>query len=134
MVTSSGKTEGSLFDFVPPEDQLIAREIGNQSDRGAAIVASAAIEDELEMALEKRLIIDPGPLKNSLFGGYGPLASFGAKIDLGRAVGLYSSDALNDLHTIRKIRNEFAHIRHPRDFNDQRIRALCMNLRGVLFL
>jgi hypothetical protein len=43
-------------------------------------------------------------------------------------VGLCSKEACKELHTIKDIRNEFAHKGLTRDFNSQRVRDLANNL------
>src|SRR5579875_319519 len=64
----------------------IRLELQTQSDRGAAILGGAYVESILEGAIKARLIdlkINEGQtLFGRLFTGYGPLATFSAKIDV----------------------------------------------------
>jgi len=48
-------------------------------------------------------------VSNTMFSGYGPLASFSSKIDMAYSFGLITKSEAEDLHIIRKIRNECAH-------------------------
>jgi DNA-binding MltR family transcriptional regulator len=83
-------------------------EMEGQSDRGVAIVGAAWIEEAMSAAIESFLLHDTKAWQR-LFGGNGPLASFSAKIDLSRLLGLISDIIKSDLHIIREVRNEFAH-------------------------
>jgi hypothetical protein len=101
-------------------------ELDQDNDRAAAIVGAVFVEESLTTLVSKRLnrnqkIID------ELFRTSGPLGPFSTKIDMGFLLGLYSDAACNELHTLRRIRNEFAH-QHARDFTYQRIRDLANNL------
>ena len=48
-------------------------------------------------------------LHESILGMEGPLQSFGARIKLGQALGLYGEVTRRNLDLIRKVRNDFAH-------------------------
>ena len=103
-------------------------EIKKQRDRGAAIIAASVLEDHLLAAIQSRLHRND-TIESKIFKGYGPLASFSAKIDLGFLLGLYSSTSHKQIHRIREIRNEFAHNLAPLSFNSQRIKAFCAHFR-----
>jgi DNA-binding MltR family transcriptional regulator len=102
-------------------------DIENSSDRAAAIVAAAFLEDHLAIALKRHFHQDEKIL-NETFRSSGPLGSFSAKINMAFLVGLCSKEACKELHTIKDIRNEFAHKGLTRDFNSQRVRDLANNL------
>jgi hypothetical protein len=102
-------------------------EIDRSDDRAAAIVAAAFLDDHLTIALKTRLHQDEEILKD-FFRPSGPLGSFSAKIDLAFLIGLCSRETCKELHTIRDIRNAFAHKGLTRDFNSQRVRDLANNL------
>jgi len=55
----------------------------------------------------------------------GPLASFSAKIDLAYLMRIITADIREKLHTIRRIRNEFAHNLAPLTFESPKIRSMC---------
>lgn len=103
----------------------LGKEINKQRDRGAAIIAAAVLEDHLLAVIKAKLTTDE-KIEDKMFRGYGPLASFSARIDLGLLLGLYEKDFHKDLHRIREIRNEFAHNLAPLSFrSSQQIRDLC---------
>ena len=99
-------------------------------DRSTAIVISSLVAGCLETAIKHELV-DNKALFNSFFKGSGPLASFSAKINMAVLLGLFDETSGKVLHTIRRIRNSFAHDAYPLDFKSQRITALCQNLMGV---
>jgi DNA-binding MltR family transcriptional regulator len=102
-------------------------EIEKQSDRGAAIVATAFLEERLNECIRACLADDPQIIKN-LFRGSGPLAALATKIDLGYLLGIYRKRMHRQLITIRDIRNKFAHHTRPLSFTTEDVAALCRNL------
>lgn len=115
---------------------VLSVELRAQTDRGAAIVAAAWLEDAISFALKNYLKSHAESWKR-LFDGSGPLATFSAKIDLSRLVGLITDGVRSDLHMIRDIRNEFAHqVAHRTaheqlSFDTQHIRDKCLALQSV---
>lgn len=114
----------------------LLEEIQEQSDRGAAIVAVAWVEESITAALESFLHADSNSWKR-LFTGSGPLANFSSKIDLSRLLGLLTDTVRSDLHIIREIRNEFAHqVAHKTSytklaFSTAHIKDKCLALKCV---
>ena len=115
---------------------VLAEELEGESERAAAIVGAAWVEDSLGGALASFLIPHAEAWK-SLFSGSGPLATFSTKIDLACLVGMISEAIRSDLHSIRQVRNEFAHqiahrVQHTRlGFATQHLRDRCLSLRCV---
>jgi DNA-binding MltR family transcriptional regulator len=115
------------------EEAKAIHELDNTSDRAAAIVAGAILDDRLEETL-KGLMVDhqknaSTSVHNNMFRSSGPLGSFSAKVDLCLMIGLFSPEAWRDLDYVREIRNEFAHRVGAHDFGADRIRGLCGNLK-----
>jgi DNA-binding MltR family transcriptional regulator len=111
-----------------PSKRSIVEELEQQTDRGAAIIGAAFVENLLRQAVESRLRGDTAIEKraaNRLFGTTGPLSPFSAKIDLGLLLGLYREEVRGDLHRIREVRNQFAHDEEPRDFAYPKISEHC---------
>ena len=108
-------------------DKPIIKEISEQTDRGAALIAAAYLEERLTDAIKARLVRDPD-IEGRLFKGTGPIAAFSTKIDLAFQLGIYENDIRRLLHTVRNIRNGFAHRPEPLKFDSQRIHDLCMNI------
>jgi DNA-binding MltR family transcriptional regulator len=114
----------------------LVEEMNDQSDRGAAIVGAAWLEESISAALESFLHSHPKSWER-LLGGNGPLGTFSAKIDLSRLLGLTTDAIWSDLHILRDIRNQFAHqVAHKTDqsklnFKTPHIRDKCLALRCV---
>lgn len=98
-----------------------AKELENQSYRGAALIAAAVLDEILEMLLSRRLIDVGSDRHDALFGRGKPLDAFSAKIELGYALGRYGNKARIQLETIRDVRNRFAHRIEPLKFTDPKI-------------
>ena len=101
-------------------------EIEKQTDRGAAIIGASYLEDRLDEAIRSRFV--PGNKTKRDILKAGSLASFYSKIDMAFLLGFVGPEAHRDLHKIRKIRNRFAHVVEPLDFNDSWIADKCRTL------
>jgi hypothetical protein len=109
------------------EFRSMMAEIQSGSDRAAAIVAAACVEDQLGEALRVVMEKDETVIRD-MFRSSGPLGSFSAKISLGYLLGLYEKDMKKEIDTIKEIRNVFAHRRETTGFDAQRARDLANNL------
>ncbi len=108
------------------------KELKNLPDRVVGILATTIIDERLEHALKAHFYdvkYDGQMLFDKMFNYSAILGSFGARIDVGFAIGIYGEDAFRDLHTIRKIRNQFAHKLAPKDFKIQSVADLAANLK-----
>jgi mannitol operon repressor len=97
-------------DHTTDQVSAILLELNKQTDRGAAIIAAAVIEEILEIVILKRV----RPLSNSRYESLfsGPNAVTGtlsAKIAMGFALSLYNEAGFKQLDMIREVRNKFAH-------------------------
>ncbi len=98
-------------------------EIKGESDRGAAIVVAARIEEGLEVLLKAKLTPSISS-EDELFDiPYAPLQSLSAKIDLAYRIGVISPDVWASLHLLRKLRNDFAHSSGKLDFAAQQVQS-----------
>src|SRR5438046_1761220 len=104
--------------------------LSNETDRGAALVCAAFLEEDLKALLE-RYFIDVPKVVSRLLDQSGPLATFSAKIDLSFVSGLISEEMYRALHLLRRIRNSFAHYHKPRSFNDEDISNQCSELAKI---
>jgi DNA-binding MltR family transcriptional regulator len=100
-----------------------------ETDRGCALLAVAYLEEELKVLLKKCLIERPDVDKN-IFSYNGPLGTFSSKIEMAFFLGKISGEVKNELHLLRKIRNEFGHSPKPIDFSSQVIKDRCNALKG----
>jgi hypothetical protein len=102
----------------PDKYRHALKEIPKQRDRGAAIIATAILEEHLLEAIQSRLERHAHTEKK-MFNNDGALCTFSARIDLGVLIGLYPELFQRKLHLIRRIRNNFAHSMQPVSFKSQ---------------
>lgn len=107
----------------------IIEEIERGRDRSAAIVGASYLEERLTATLRQGLQQDD-EVASRMFKGHGPLATFSAKIEIGYLLGAYRAHTRKKMHTVREIRNAFAHSSTKITFKTQRIKDLCKNLSG----
>lgn len=113
----------------------LVKDMESQTDRGAAIIGAAWLEEELGAAIQSFLHYDP-KASPRLFSRAGPLSSFSSKIDLARVLGMCTAAISSDLHIIREVRNEFAHSvlskeNNALSFATQSLRDKCLSLKCV---
>jgi len=88
-----------------------------ESDRAAAILLSAELDELLRKIIGKRLVPHNKKVNDrDILSSYGALGSFAARIDVGYRLGVLDSLVAYDLNLIRKIRNLFAHEIHGLHF------------------
>jgi hypothetical protein len=95
---------------------------GEVSHRGAAILASANVENALEIALGDVLV---GKRTSALFGADCPLGSFRNKILMAHALDIFGEQMFKNLECIRHIRNAFAHAKIPISFASKEVSDVC---------
>ena len=116
--------------------QALVEELGEQSDRGVAIVGAAWLEEAISESLESVFPMESKG-KERLFRADGPMSTFSAKIDLLHTLGLISELIRSDMHRLREIRNTFSHqITHSKTnaklgFHIPEIRDKCHALKCV---
>jgi len=103
-------------------------EFQKETDRGAAVLGAAYVDQALEHLLRKRLL-GGNKLKDELLSTDKPLGSFSARIKVAFAVGALHKTAYHDLEIIRRIRNEFAHQTMGFSFQNPGIASRCQQLR-----
>jgi hypothetical protein len=103
-------------------------EIGAGSDRVAAIMGAALVENTLIGALITCLK-DHSNLADLFDDLRGPFNTFYAKIKAGRAMGLYNAALEDGFDKVRLIRNKFAHSVLSLDFGDKEVVAWCEKLK-----
>jgi hypothetical protein len=100
------------------------------SDRPAVILQVSNVENILQSVLEAKMRNPmPKDVRDRLFEGLGPLASFSAKILVGFAFNLFGPVFRHDLDLMRELRNGFAHARHPMTLSTPEIAGVVAQLR-----
>jgi DNA-binding MltR family transcriptional regulator len=97
------------------------------TERGAALSAGANLDAIMGKCL-MRFMIREKKILNDIFGEYGPMGSFGRKVQFVYALGIISESAYDELLIINKIRNKFAHEKEANDFDAPAISNKAKNL------
>lgn len=101
-------------------------ELEGESDRASAILSAAFLDHELGVLL--RRFLRNSKVSDELFSGTNPLATFSSRIKLAYCLNLIDDRVFRDLDLIRRIRNDFAHLREPKRFTDQDVANRCREL------
>jgi DNA-binding MltR family transcriptional regulator len=106
-------------------------ELGKETDRSVAIVASALLDEALKESVKARLL----PARKNewciLSGGNSPLSTFSSRINFCYQIGLISHVMQRDLHIIRKLRNDFAHNPFELSFNYNAVKNRVSELDNI---
>ncbi len=92
--------------------------------RGAAILLATNVDNALQKSIRRWLNLEP-ERRDELFRFNGPSGTFGNKIIIAHALGIFGNKTRQNLEIIRTIRNAFAHATHPIRFDDLAIIKLC---------
>jgi hypothetical protein len=118
----------------PADDEFdkAVDEFHGGSDRVAAILGAALVENNLIKAIESHL--SDGSDKGALFHDESsPFGTFKRKIVAVKAMGIVPTEMAADLDIIRDIRNQFAHALISVDFENEHIMRRCDALRSYNF-
>lgn len=105
-----------------------SHQIDAGSDRAVAILAAIGVQDKINRLVIVQLATDDKTI-DELHSREGPLHSFGMAIILAFAMGLIDEGTKNNLNTIRKIRNIFAHSYRPVTFKTTAIANAVRSLK-----
>jgi mannitol operon repressor len=113
-----------MADKTHTDDQISSflKELNTQTDRGAAIIAAAVLDELLQMVLVARFIELGSERKEALFERTGaPLSNLSARIEVAFAVGVINNQARLMAHFVREVRNSFAHRIEASSFDDPEV-------------
>jgi hypothetical protein len=105
----------------PPEIERIMNDLRGEKDISVAIVASAIVESSLEQLIIQKLKTKKSALIGQIFKSGGPMADFHSKILIANAFQIITSNMAEELHSIKTIRNTFAHAKMPISFDHELI-------------
>lgn len=98
------------------------------SDRAAAIMWSAILENHLTAVIKMLMRRDSDAVSKELFRPSGPVGPFGTKVSLAYMLRLLAPESYSDFLTVSKIRNKFVHDLSQTSFEDQNIAAMIKNM------
>lgn len=107
--------------------EVLDAEFSGASDRAAAIVAAAVLDDALRTLLAAVMIVDYPP-QFDVFAPGQELGSYMARVKVAFVLGLIDDSERKRLSLVAKIRNEFAHIARDISFNSAHIADRCREL------
>lgn len=109
----------------------LLEEINQGSDRSAAILATSLLHSELAHTIIQ--LLDPNRERTErttlLFERDAPVSSLFSATILGYAMGLFGDTTYQDIGTIRRVRNAFAHFPHGISFGHELVSAECTKLK-----
>ena len=96
-------------------------DLRGEKDISVAIVASAIAEASLQKLITQKFKTKRAELIGQIFKSSGPLADFHSKILIANAFQIITSNLAEELHSIKTIRNTFAHAKVPISFDHELI-------------
>jgi DNA-binding MltR family transcriptional regulator len=103
----------------PPEIEKIMNSLRKAEDISVAITATAILEAALEETLQKQFVIKKPALAGAIFQNRGPMSDFHSKILIATAFGIITPNMAEEMHSIKAIRNVFAHAKVPLTFEHE---------------
>lgn len=102
-----------IIDTVPFEveelPQLFER-LKSETETAQVLIFGSYLEDRIEALFKARLFhLDSSKTENAVFGGHGPLDTFGNRVTLAYHLGWLRPEQRQKLTAFQKIRNAFAH-------------------------
>ena len=108
----------------------LAAENSAFADYAIAIIGAAYVERSIELSMKGRFVMLKQEEEKRLFNydSDGPLSDLSAKIKVGFAMYLFGRETRDDLETIRRVRNLFAHHAKPVQFSLSEVREAVNSL------
>lgn len=100
--------------------------LDKESSRGKVLVSTGFLEEQLKQIL-LAFMLQGQQAEDLLEGGNAPLGTLSSRISACFALGLINQNEHDDLHLIRKIRNDFAHDIHT-TFKTESVMNRCREL------
>lgn len=108
---------------------LLAFDHAETQDRSLAIIFTSYAEKYLVDIIKQKMSGLNPKLSEKLFKPDGLLGSLQAKIDVAKALNILGEELFNDIQTMGRIRNKFAHELAIVDFNNSEINKFINKLR-----
>ncbi len=113
----------------PPEIEAIMESLRNETDLAIAITATSIIEASLERLLVSRFSRRNRELIGQIFLNRGPLSDLHSKLLIAEATGIITPNMAQELHSLKAIRNAFAHAKVPLSFDHELVAREVKSLR-----
>lgn len=130
---TAGKSLPELRRLVPGHNfDAVRNVLDGSSDAAAALLAAAQLDFALQEAITDVFVASALDQNERLFGGGAPLGSTEAKAHLCYALGIIGPITRDDIVSICRIRNLFAHTVVPLDFNVEAIKNKCTSMKAII--
>lgn len=86
------------------------------------------LDEFFELALKTKILKNCEKINESVFRGHGKLSSLASKIKKAHSLKLIDDVAFSDATLVRKIRNEFGHLKEKLHFDSAKVVALAEKL------
>jgi len=106
----------------PPEIERLLEGLRDSADMLAAITATAILEAALEKLISAKFKAKREALIGQIFLNRGPLSDFHSKILIANAFGIITSRMAEELHSLKAVRNVFAHAKVEISFDHELIK------------
>jgi DNA-binding MltR family transcriptional regulator len=115
----------------PPEIEKIMDGLASADDMSAAIIAGSLVEVELERLIVTKFKVSEPDLVGQIFLNRGPLSDLHSKILIAYAFGFITTPMASELHSLKAIRNAFAHARAPITFEHEVVAREIASLKMI---
>lgn len=116
----------------PPEIEKMMDALRDEGDMTVAIMAGSFLEIELERLILSRFKRKDSNLNGQIFQNRGPLSDMHSKILLADAMGFITSPMADELHSLKVVRNAFAHSRTPLKFDNDLVTKEIESLKMIV--
>jgi DNA-binding MltR family transcriptional regulator len=116
------------------QSKALYQELKKESDRGAALIGAAFLDDALETLLRNSFVEKLQVAERLLIDPRGALGTFSARTDLAYCLGLIGPKMYHDLNTLRVIRNSFGHTHRSMSLEDPGIKDQLATLKYLAWL
>nr|WP_288836593.1 hypothetical protein [uncultured Flavobacterium sp.] len=124
-MSKSKKRQETFRKFVENDstywDNFLVQELNAESDRGAVILACSLFDIALKAKIKSYLVSIENVNDDIFDDANSPLSTFSSKINMAFRLAIISNQLKSDLHTLRDIRNSFAHNIDGCNFDDEEV-------------
>lgn len=103
----------------------------SETDAALVVLSTSYIDAHLTDAWRRNMPGKSNTALDALFDNAGPLATMSSKIRLAHALNWITDELNADLHTLRKIRNKFAHDPYRQRLDDEKVVPLVRALKDT---
>ncbi|WP_170162533.1 hypothetical protein [Methylocystis hirsuta] len=128
------REEIDALSFTASELKDLFIRLRTETETARILIFASYLEDRVTALIKLRLYhLDTPKIEKEIFGGHGPLGTFGSRLALAYQLGWISPKQKARLDAFKNIRNEFAHRAFSASFSDQNISDWFLNMNYNVF-